>query len=725
MKNLIKSFAPLTREQILALRPGLYADHELLDVAEHFRKNKDHDREMAVFELILRSPEVTDVVSYGELYFETFQHYAWHKEYLAALQWVYAAIAFAEQHEEGLNRANLRRDLAELYLKAGNFDVGLTLYTQLISDDPGDIWLYNGLGMELSDVGLHALAIETLDKGLELVAPKDPHQLKNQLIQLREEAVTQAQSTPDRMGEVRPEVLLNLRAALCLPAEIREGYDSLAPYPPAVIRLTEIGPDPQEAIYAETLTLGRPLIPGLIQLAYDSEEALGAFHAIRVLRAFHAAYPEELALLAPWLDQAEGNWQTELLSNTMGKVGGFSTQDLRQIAADTGENQDIRVSGVTALRERTQRLPALRPATISFFRTLLTRPEAYEAREEHFMAFFVSQVVRLDARELYPEVKQVFDEDRLEPGVLDLNFIHEKWDRPRIPPPPRRMDGLYLPLECQHCGRVREHFTEYVLVDIDSLGKEHESAGYDAHILDHAIVCPKCGAVDRYRLTPLAHLRLAGPMNIPSLTRIMQGKPPDKLTPNPRVLYFRSAVFGKTMHPLDGLDEYRRQILDRPRDAGLHARLGSLLRTLMRYPEALQALQRAYELAPDDPDVLIRRALSEHDFGDREIARQLYEKTIAQDQKQKRFFEHPDENTLAALEGLQRLAQNKPSPAEVKLTLGDGTPVDHPSLRQKRTPQASPSTYPLLDTREKRPTKRGRRGGPRGKRNHYPVTHQE
>ncbi|HLF89627.1 MAG TPA: hypothetical protein VI451_11810, partial [Anaerolineales bacterium] len=435
MKNLLKQFDPLTREEILTLRPGLYADHDLLSVAEHFRKNKDRDREVAVFELILRSPEVTEIVSYQELYFETFQYYAWHKNYLTALQWVYVAIAFAEQHEEGLNRANLRRDLAEIYLRAGNFDVGLALYTQLISGDPGDIWLYNGLGMELPEVGLHSLAIEALDKGLELVSQKDPHQLKKQLLQLREDAVNQAPTTPDRVAEVRPEVLLNLRAALRMPAKIREGYKSFAPYPPAVIRLTEIGAENQEAVYAEIIALGRPLIPALIQLAYERDEETGSFHAVAVLRAMHAAYSEELALLAPWLDQADGNWQAELLTSTIGKVGGYFTQDLQRITADTRENEDIRVSAVTALRERTHHLPALRPATLSFFRTLLTRPEAYEASEEHFMAFFIGQIVRLDARELYPEIKQVFDEDRLEPGILDLDFIHEKWGQPRLPPP--------------------------------------------------------------------------------------------------------------------------------------------------------------------------------------------------------------------------------------------------------------------------------------------------
>ena len=110
--------------------------------------------------------------------------------------------------------------------------MGLALYTQLISGDPGDLWLYNGLGMELPEVGLHSLAIEALDKGLELVSQKDPHQLKKQLLQLREDAVNQAPTTPDRVAEVRPEVLLNLRAALRMPAKIREGYESFTPTRP-------------------------------------------------------------------------------------------------------------------------------------------------------------------------------------------------------------------------------------------------------------------------------------------------------------------------------------------------------------------------------------------------------------------------------------------------------------------------------------------------------------
>jgi tetratricopeptide (TPR) repeat protein len=197
--------------------------------------------------------------------------------------------------------------------------------------------------------------------------------------------------------------------------------------------------------------------------------------------------------------------------------------------------------------------------------------------------------------------------------------VNLHWDIPDVPSQ-RRQDGLYLPLVCKDCGRQREHFTAYILADINALADAEPNPKYGAHILDHEVVCPKCGAVDRYELTPVAHLRIAGPDAIATIIREELGEKTKPFNSNPRVLYFRSVVFGEPMHPLEGLDKYRAQIAANPGDALLHSRMGSLLRILMRYEEALKALRHAYQLAPDDPEVIIRLAYSEHDFGDREAA---------------------------------------------------------------------------------------------------------
>jgi hypothetical protein len=256
--------------------------------------------------------------------------------------------------------------------------------------------------------------------------------------------------------------------------------------------------------------------------------------------------------------------------------------------------------------------------------------------------------------------------------------VHLKWDIPDVPSQ-RRRNGLYLPLSCKECGRQRVHFTEYVLVDINSMGNDEPRPKYDAHILDHEVVCPKCGAADRYKLTPVAYLRIAGPEAITAIAREQIGEKTKQLTPNPRVFYFRSVVFGQPMHPLDRLEQYRSRIAANPGDALLHSKMGSLLRVLLRYEEALKAQRHAYQLAPDDPEVIIRLAFSEHDFGDREAARQLYQKVIDLSSSRK-LFSKPDDNYVGALRGIYNLKRNRSSPTEMILSTSDGKPVEHPFM---------------------------------------------
>jgi tetratricopeptide (TPR) repeat protein len=261
---------------------------------------------------------------------------------------------------------------------------------------------------------------------------------------------------------------------------------------------------------------------------------------------------------------------------------------------------------------------------------------------------------------------------------------------------------------CKECGRTREHFTEYVLVDVNSLGDDDEvTSEYDAHILDHEVECPKCGSLDRYELGPLAHLRLASPDEILAMFQTQSGEKPNKFKSNPRVLYFRPVAFGEIMHPLDGLDEYRRRIALHPDDALLYARMGSLLRILMRYSEALDAQRHAYQLAPDDPEIILRLALSEHDLGDKERAQKLYRKIIEHSEV-KSMVRFMDDHVVAAMKGLQNLKRHQPSPAEINLTTSDGEPVEHPSMSWRHQQERSQS--PPSPKKSGKKTKRGRRG---------------
>ena len=239
-----------------------------------------------------------------------------------------------------------------------------------------------------------------------------------------------------------------------------------------------------------------------------------------------------------------------------------------------------------------------------------------------------SQIWKLS--KLYPEIEAAYLEDRVDDSIIDLHFVQDKLKLPTTPLPKLREDGLYLRLRCKACERAREHFVQHVMVETDTQSKK--AAGrvvkYDPYIVDREIVCPKCGARDQYELTPEASLRLIAPdTGLEAFTALFRGDKTD-LKPHPRVSYFKSYVFGRPMHPLAGLARYKKLITAKPNDADLRVRMGMLLRTLHRYPEALESLRKGHELQPDNPDHAITYAMAEHDFGDRDLARTLYERTI-------------------------------------------------------------------------------------------------
>jgi len=667
MQPLQRYLASLTREQILALHPGAWGDDELSDVRSEFDKQNDRDRALAVVELILRSSEHSEIVAYDLLYEDLICFYRDIRNFPAALRWAHALLAYSEQHfESHRDCAHAGRTLAETYLLAGEPDTGLALFARRLQAAPTDIWAYNVLGLTLPDVGLSRLAVEVLERGLQWVARHDQENLKDQLTRMRREVAEAA--TDDRSGGVSPAVLAEFRAALALALTAEPGAgDEPELYLPPVAQLLALGPERDESLYAAIRAQGKVLTPELIRLAFDTDPQanFGPAHAVTLLRELRDTQAAELAELSTWLDQAQSEGWQDLLTEHCGKIGGYTTSELEAIASDTGYGTFIRVAVSNALVERAQRQPAQREAVVAFMRTLLNRPEAQTAEEEPFIGHLIGDTLDLDARELYPDIQRAFADDRVDPQVLDLAWVHQRWGLPPLPTPHRRQDGMYLPLRCTACGRLRTHFVQHVLVDVNTLEKRErgEAVNHDPYIMDREIICPKCGAVDCCEMTPLANLRLAGPDNIPALVQSMAGKKPTEFKLNPRVRYFRSMVFGQPMHPLDGLAEYRRRIMVSPNNAELHLKLGNLLRTLLRPQAALAEHRRAYALDPNNAEIALACGMSEHDFGDRAAAKACYEKAARLELKGIMGVVRSDSLAGAAFEGLDRLKRGLSSPA--------------------------------------------------------------
>ena len=270
-----KYFAGLTAEQIANERPGKWGDYELLDVWHYFMEEVDRERETAVLELILHSPEHSEMVEYRELYYDLAQNHRLDREY--------------------------------------------TNYT----------------------------------------------------------------------------------------------------------------------LTGEILAQGKVLIPELIRLAFSDPGNPGSAQAIALLRRLRDEEAAVFSELSPWLDKADNGWQ-ETLSQSMSKIGGFTTAELKAIAADTDYFTFVRMGATEALRERLDENPELYEEIVAFFRHLLNRPDAYAtADEEEFVGFLIGDiedaemVIRLamaehdfgdraQAKALYQQVFQLARQDIFSTEMMEI-----------------------------------------------------------------------------------------------------------------------------------------------------------------------------------------------------------------------------------------------------------------------------------------------------------------
>jgi tetratricopeptide (TPR) repeat protein len=667
----IDYFAGLTAEQINNERLGKWGDYELLSVWQHFVKERDRERETAVLELILHSPEHSEMVDYGELYYDLAQNYHLEKEYTKALGWLYAAIAYDEQHEPSSHgRIYWRNSLAEIYIYAHEFNTGLTIFAQNLHARPDKLDTYNIAAYILADIGLSDLTLELLERAFAVAAIVEDEEYNSQWEDLRTETESEAQKEENVLSEVDADVLSSFRAALTLPIPTDLDEDAPLPLLPPIDQLATAD-SLTPTLTNEVLAQSKVLVPELIRLAFSDPDTPGPTLAITLLRQLRDEDTAVFAELSPWLDRADNNWQDNL-SQSIGKIGGFTTAELKDIAADPTYDTFVRTSATEALRERRDQNSELHDEIVLFFRQILNRSAAHDlATEEEFIGFLISDVLDADLRELYPDIKRAFVEDRVDPSVVGLREVEEEWELPFTEPPRQipRKDGLNLLLRCSVCDRKRFHFSRHVLVDTITLEKQQEGEPieFDAHILDHEIICPKCGSADQYRLTHQAHIALLGQQSPETLLAMFSGQKPDKIERNPRVHYKGAHALGGPMHPLKAVQRYQQLIAAQPNKADLYVRLGGIFLFIMRFDQGLAHLRQGYQLDPDDIEAVMRLAMAEHDFGDRQQAKELYQR-VFQLARQDIFSTEMMEIAATARDGLKALERGEYSPMDIPIS---------------------------------------------------------
>jgi tetratricopeptide (TPR) repeat protein len=670
MSKTTDSLKNMSRAELLEFPIGVFDDYDFVNLAQYFSEElKDRDREAAAQELALRSPMVDEMVDYTQLYLDTVGYYLWKGENETALCWAVAYFAFGAQHDWD-NLLAAWRELGSTYLEAGQPEVGLGIYARLIERSPSDIWNYNSLGLILSQVKLNSLAVEVIRRGLEILAKDDSERLRPQLQRMVKEAQAELAKGVDETQSISAGVLQTLRTAMALPVEGEADEDEEIEHLAPVEDLLDLDEQEDEDRYQEILKHGKVLIPDLIYLGLDWDlinGSAGPLHAARLLSRLRAGQAPELDGLASWLDHLPAAGERLWLGRSLGKIGGHTIEELDAFARNSDLDVRMRDSAVEEMVERAQQDESLRAGVVERVRSLLNREGADQAQEEVFTGFLIGSALDLKAIELLPDMERAFAEDRVDRKIIDEYSLYHEFDLPIPPAPERRSDGLYLNLKCKACGRTREHFSHFVIWNII---EDSDNPGQRSpYVLDQEVVCPKCGAVDQYELPGIEMIKLMD-LGVEQIRDMLSNKPMKTLPKyDPRLYTLRGTTMGKTMHILDGINEYRTRIAVQPGNAELHMRLGNTLRTIGRYPQALEAYRKAVALGSHDPEILFPAASAEHDFGDQGVAKQLYERIIKfKGVGLRTLSKGLNEAVVAAMQGLEALQQGEISPWAYQVT---------------------------------------------------------
>ncbi|MCS7039495.1 MAG: hypothetical protein NZP34_07825, partial [Caldilineales bacterium] len=95
----LQTLSQYTAEELRRLRPHLYSDQDLLDLADSFTEEADDERANAVYEAILQSSECDEDIVYEELYEAVVRYWLDQGNWAVARRWAYAWLAYRAQQD--------------------------------------------------------------------------------------------------------------------------------------------------------------------------------------------------------------------------------------------------------------------------------------------------------------------------------------------------------------------------------------------------------------------------------------------------------------------------------------------------------------------------------------------------------------------------------------------------------------------------------------------------
>lgn len=400
---------------------------------------------------------------------------------------------------------------------------------------------------------------------------------------------------------------------------------ALARYPVEMAELLQLGVTDEEIDYTHLAEQLRDYTPDLIRLVLDDDfadreqddpVAWAPFHALEVLAILGPAEAAEpLLACLEW----ETDWVDNELARVYAGIGPVAIPLLLAYLADGTRDPLPRVLAADALSAIADAHPSAQKEIVDALTRFLDRPTADDsAEEEHVTAFVISDLADLRATSAYGAIARAFAEDRVDTQILDLEFVEQKWGmRPDIDAlPSRRTEpGVRLVLKCKVCERERAHIFPKVYCDIPTIRSEKKREKYSPLIIPQRVICPKCGAVDQYELTPMAQFAITA--------SLLAAKMPDSanvLRPDQRVTMITFTTRWGKMHPVEADERYQEELAKQPDNADLHIGYANLKRTLGYTEEAEERYHLALSLDRNNAEAWMNLAQMASDRRDRESA---------------------------------------------------------------------------------------------------------
>jgi tetratricopeptide (TPR) repeat protein len=301
---------------------------------------------------------------------------------------------------------------------------------------------------------------------------------------------------------------------------------------------------------------------------------------------------------------------------------------LRAVLADRTQSLWTRGRAARGLARIANHHPDLRAEAVDALVAQLDPAETRVPVDEEVNAYVACELGDLGAVEAEATIRQAFREDRVDPRIVDANFILKQLDRPLEPtlqPEHAKGRGLHLWLTCTACRRTRGHHVEQVYCDGTTQERraKGEETQYSEWIIPEPITCPKCGAVNQYELAPETRLALT----VELLRQMQEGRsPPGLHDPSSSIAFRRFSADGREMHPLEARDMYRERVAAAPEDVDLRLRYGKVLSMVGERDEAERQLRAVLDQDAANVEAHLHLGVLVRDAGRKDEARRLFER---------------------------------------------------------------------------------------------------